>query len=514
MTPNGSRPPTELDGVPPSLLADLSATEIDLLSKIQDKDARHSQAISMQAAKRAALGQVLGNLARMRFDMAVVLESGDEPWQKREAVEAFRNVVESPGADDELVALAKSHLDQLTAAQASTSGDRAPGGTKRKASPKKVPRKVLQQWYEQAIAAEARGFSWQKREAAQLFKQIVEAPGVDPQLARTAKAHLERLGGNATGPDGAVTGPPPQTSTSRAVPQPPRRRAAPRAEPDRKIDTAVATPGLQEELAELQRMIGLESVKLAVRSYANFVQNQQRRKALGLKASSRSSHLVFVGPPGTGKTTVARLLGRILGALGVLEHGDVVEVARADLVAEFLGQTAVKTNTVIDRALGRVLFIDEAYALVPDGPNQGDSYGREAIDTLMKRMEDDREKFVLIVAGYERPMKRFLEANPGLRSRFDETISFPDYGPSELLEVLQLFVESGDYELTPAAHTKAAAVLEQAWRARDESFGNARLVRNLFEDATRAQSDRLAQLHDVDAATMRRLEEGDIPNSA
>ena len=283
------------------------------------------------------------------------------------------------------------------------------------------------------------------------------------------------------------------------------------AEPAAASEPEVAE--LDEAFAELQALIGLGPVKEAVRSYVNVVKNQQLRRALGLKTASRSNHLVFVGPPGTGKTTVARLLGRIFCALGVLEHGDVVEVARADLVAEYLGQTAVRTNEVIDKALGGVLFIDEAYTLIPE-TSYGDSYGKEAVETLMKRMEDERDKFVLIAAGYETPMNRFLAANPGLRSRFDETIDFPHYEPPDLLRVLAYFAEREDYELTPDAEAKAASVLEEAWHKRDETFGNARLVRNLFEDAIRAQANRLEGEAAPDAETLRRLEVVDIPNTA
>ncbi len=269
------------------------------------------------------------------------------------------------------------------------------------------------------------------------------------------------------------------------------------------------TESLDQLLTDLHALIGLEPVKRAVQTLANLLRIQRERLARGLKASSRSNHLVFVGPPGTGKTTVARLLGRIFHALDLLEHGEVVEVARQDLVAEYVGQTAVKTNAAIDRALGGVLFIDEAYTLAPEDSRS--DFGFEAIDTLMKRMEDDREKFVVIVAGYQRPMKRFLDANPGLRSRFDETISFPHFEPPELVKVLERFAASEGYELTSEAEAKAASVLEQAWLARDESFGNARLARNLFEDAVAAQANRLATHSALDETSLVRIEADDIP---
>jgi TPR repeat protein len=288
-------------------------------------------------------------------------------------------------------------------------------------------------------------------------------------------------------------------------------RAGAQAEPNAAL--ASGGTGLEELLAELQGLIGLEPVKYSVRKYVSVIKIQEQRRAVGLETRPRSNHLVFVGPPGTGKTTVARLLGRIFHALGMLEHGEVHEVARVDLVANYLGQTAGKTNEMINEALGGVLFIDEAYTLAR-GSIDRDEYGVEAIDTLMKRMEDDRAEFVVIVAGYEEPMKRFLDANPGLESRFDETIRFPDYEPPDLLRLCIRFAESADYELAPEAEAKAAAVLEQTWLTRGENFGNARLVRNLFEDAVTAQAMRLEGRTDLDAATLRRLEAADIPESA
>jgi AAA+ superfamily predicted ATPase len=250
-----------------------------------------------------------------------------------------------------------------------------------------------------------------------------------------------------------------------------------------------APPTLQQSLARLDGLVGLAPVKGKVRSVAHLLQVQQRRSELGLAGAKTSQHLVFTGPPGTGKTTVAALVGQIYRALGLLEKGHVVAVARQDLVAEYVGQTAVKTNKVIERAMGGVLFIDEAYTLSPEDPAR--DFGREAIDTLLARMENEREKFVVIVAGYPSEMRRFLNANPGLESRFPTTIEFPDYSPEELLQILDHFAGSYDYRLTPPATERAGQLIRQAWTRRTERFGNARMVRNLMEAAIHRHADRL-----------------------
>lgn len=271
---------------------------------------------------------------------------------------------------------------------------------------------------------------------------------------------------------------------------------------------AEARESVEETLAALGRLIGLRSVKDEVTTLTNLLRVQQRRRALGLPVATHSHHLVFVGPPGTGKTTVARLLGRILRAVGILEHGEVREVAREDLVGGYLGETAIKTDRVVDEALGGILFVDEAYTLAPENPM--DSFGAEAIATLVKRMEDDRARFVLIVAGYEGEMSRFLASNPGLASRFSATIPFPHYEPEELERILDLFLQESGYELTPSARGRVSEELRRRWEQRGRDFGNARMVRNLFEDMLAAHANRVAGIEDADAATLSRIEPGDV----
>ena len=267
---------------------------------------------------------------------------------------------------------------------------------------------------------------------------------------------------------------------------------------------------LERILAELDALIGLAPVKERVRALIAFLRVQQKRQADGLRTPDLNHHLVFDGPPGTGKTTVARLIGEIFAALGLLDHGRLVEAARQDLVGGYIGQTAIKTNAVIDSALGGVLFIDEAYSL--SGTSNQD-FGREAIETLLIRMENDRGRFVVIAAGYPEEMEGFLATNPGLASRFSRTIEFPSFTPSELMQIFVAMVTDGDYTLTPEASEATQRLLERKWEARDSSFGNARLVRNLVEESIQRQSVRLnaSVLTELTTAQLSSLEPADIP---
>lgn len=250
---------------------------------------------------------------------------------------------------------------------------------------------------------------------------------------------------------------------------------------------------------ELQSLIGLGNVKAEIQTLANLVQVQQARAKEGLKNSSMSYHLVFTGNPGTGKTTIARIIASIYKDLGILQKGHLVETDRSGLVAEYLGQTAVKTNKIIDEALDGVLFIDEAYTLT----DEKDSYGKEAVATLLKRMEDDRDRLVVILAGYTDNMKQFISTNPGLESRFNRYIDFPDYSEEELLQIFMSMVKKYDYVLSDETILKIKEAIHQNVENKDKQFGNARFIRNMFEKILANQANRLAKDSKLDAQNLR-----------
>lgn len=258
-----------------------------------------------------------------------------------------------------------------------------------------------------------------------------------------------------------------------------------------KKDSVIVNEPLEgDPYQELDELIGLTSVKEEVRSLTNFVKVQKQREAKGLKTAKVSYHLVFYGSPGTGKTTVARIVGRIYKDLGVLKKGHTVETDRGGLVAKYMGQTALKTDTAIQQALDGVLFIDEAYSLVPEGGN-GQDYGQEAISTLLKRMEDYRDRLVVIIAGYKDEMQRFIDSNPGLQSRFNRYIDFPDYSGLELTEIFKMYMKKNQYTLAPDAEEYLKERFEYAVAHKDRNFGNARYARNVFEKAIQQQANRL-----------------------
>ena len=260
--------------------------------------------------------------------------------------------------------------------------------------------------------------------------------------------------------------------------------------------------------SELDSLIGLASVKKEVQTLTNFIKIQQKRAEQGLKSSSVSYHCVFTGNPGTGKTTVARIVADIYKELGVLKKGHLVETDRAGLVAEYVGQTAVKTNKIIDSALDGVLFIDEAYSLVGGGESD---YGKEAVATLLKRMEDDRERLVVILAGYTKDMKQFIDSNPGLQSRFNRYIEFPDYTPDELYQIFALSLKKYDYHVTDDAKFALQHFFEDAVAHKDANFGNGRFVRNIFEKVLEHQANRLASESNLTTERLSEITIEDLP---
>jgi len=248
---------------------------------------------------------------------------------------------------------------------------------------------------------------------------------------------------------------------------------------------------LDELIYELQALTGLSSVKEDVMHLINIIKVRRLRELKGLKRIDMSFHLVFTGNPGTGKTTIARLLAKIYKQLGLVSKGQFIEVDRSGLVDHYAGGTAIKTTNVINKAIGGILFIDEAYTLTHN--KESGDYGQEAVDTLLKRMEDDRDDFIVVVAGYTHEMTDFINSNPGLKSRFNKYIYFPDYTTSELMEIFKYMCSSHDYVLTPSAETMAETYLRGMTEAKKENFANARLVRNYFERCVDRQSTRIVQ---------------------
>ncbi|MEM6978715.1 MAG: AAA family ATPase [Planctomycetota bacterium] len=261
-------------------------------------------------------------------------------------------------------------------------------------------------------------------------------------------------------------------------------------------------------MTQLEELIGLDSVKQRIRSYANFLRLQKQRQQAGLNTMPISLHMTFVGNPGTGKTTVARIVGQLLGGMGTLASGHVVETDRSGLVAEYAGQTATKTNKICDSALDGILFVDEAYSLIDSSGD--DAYGREAIQTLLKRMEDDRDRMAVILAGYRDEMQSMIRTNPGLSSRVNATIEFEDYAPQQLGEIFGLLCSQNQYRLPAGARHRLLIGFDELHRNRDRHFGNGRLVRNAFEDSVRRLADRVADVTHLSEELLTTLTADDV----
>ena len=264
---------------------------------------------------------------------------------------------------------------------------------------------------------------------------------------------------------------------------------------------------VSEAADELDNLIGLANVKEEITTLMNFIRIQKLREEQGLKVPPLSYHCVFTGNPGTGKTTVARIVSQIYKEIGVLKKGHLVETDRSGLCAEYVGQTAPKTNAIIDSALDGVLFIDEAYSLVSES---GIDYGKEAIATLLKRMEDDRDRLVVILAGYTDEMRTFIDSNPGLQSRFNRYIEFPDYSAEELYRIFLFNAGKYEYKLSEEADRVLREAMEKAVAGKDKNFGNGRFVRNVFEKVIESQANRLASVGGVNGEILSVIEAEDI----
>jgi SpoVK/Ycf46/Vps4 family AAA+-type ATPase len=266
---------------------------------------------------------------------------------------------------------------------------------------------------------------------------------------------------------------------------------------------------LEDVMKELNQLIGLNNIKTDIDSLINFLKIQKIREEQGLSGMDRTLHAVFMGPPGTGKTTIARLLARIYKHLGYLSNGHLVETDRAGLVAGYIGQTAIKVDEVVQSAIDGVLFIDEAYALAR-GDN-GRDFGNEAVEALLKRMEDHRKDLVVIVAGYPNEMTRFIESNPGLQSRFNRYFKFEHYTGSELLAIFKLFMRKADFVLDEESEEKLSFIFDGMYAQKDEQFGNARVARNLFEECVSRQANRIVSIKELTKEVLMTLREPDIP---
>ncbi len=272
------------------------------------------------------------------------------------------------------------------------------------------------------------------------------------------------------------------------------------------LKLSIDTPS-NSGMNQLRRLVGLGLVKQEVATLINFIEIRKMREAKGMKAPDLSYHCVFIGNPGTGKTTVARILANVYRELGLLKSGHLVETDRSGLVAEYVGQTAIKTNKIVDSALDGVLFIDEAYSLVT---NTSSDFGKEAISTLLKRIEDERDRLIVILAGYTDEMKNFIDSNPGLQSRFNRYIEFEDYSEEELMQIFLDNLKRYDYFITNDAKEKVRLLISKAIINKDRNFGNARWVRNIFEKTLEIQANRLAVEGNISNEALITITEKDI----
>ncbi len=467
-------------------------------------EGRLREAEEMLRRHRAVEGPGLDAAHSLRMAGRLLIAQGD-PAGAADALEASVKACDGVGRSDQL---ADGWLTDLGAAQ--TAADRAPAA-----------KLTLERAVE--LSTRLRGHNdWGTVRALRLLAGANRAAG-DLPGAITALASAAAGAQAATPPDTGiaamvtaewaaalraagrddearrVAGPAPSATTA----------GAPAAEtPPPPDDPAARAEILEKALAELDHMVGLAGVKAQVKTLTDLLAVQARRKQAGRRTPDMAMHLVFSGPPGTGKTTVARLMGRIYHGLGLLTSGHLIEVDRAGLVAGFVGQTATKVDEAVQRALDGVLFVDEAYALAQGGEND---FGKEALSALLKRIEDNRDRLSVILAGYTDEMAHLLSTNPGLASRFPTQLTFASYTPTELAQIFRGMAGTFDYRLSAAADARLLEICTRWHAEAGPAFGNARAMRNLFEDAIAAAASRVV---DTPAANFSLLEPADLDVAA
>ena len=338
------------------------------------------------------------------------------------------------------------------------------------------------------------------QKAAKQYRTAAEAdPTRRDELIALAEACEQKAASPASAPQKPSTpqrpATPPRPGTPPAPGSTPRTGGQAEVKPEvtARVEEASEDISAEEAMARLNALTGLTTVKTQVQTYVSQMRVFNQREKLNLPVPKDFSyHLVFTGNPGTGKTTVARLMGQIYKALGILEKGHLVEASSSDLVAGYVGQTAPKTRAVVETALGGVLFIDEAYTL--NGNEKGNEFGKQAIDELLKCMEDYRRELIVVIAGYCGPMKDLIDTNPGLQSRFNTTIEFEDYKPDELMSIFNGLIKKNEYTLTPGAESMLRGYFQKLFDNRDENFGNGRTVRNTFQRVVQKQAVRLDKM--------------------
>jgi ribosomal protein S27E len=361
-----------------------------------------------------------------------------------------------------------------------------------------------------------------KRQLEELNRRSPEKFESDAKPSREALTWLReeaarlRKGARVTDPDDASVKPvkpidsPYQSTpiTSPPSPSSPTTAASAKQENVEETDTRTPEERLADTRKKLDELVGLDSIKQSIQTLTNFLKMEKQREAAGLPTTKTSLHMAFVGNPGTGKTTVARIVAEIYGALGILTKGHLVETDRSGLVAEYAGQTGPKTNAKIDEALDGVLFIDEAYTLIDESGQ--DQYGREAVQTLLKRMEDQRDRLVVILAGYPNEMDKMIRSNPGLSSRVGTTMEFEDYNPEDLCRIFCLIAAKAKYELPTQSRRRLLRGFTYLYATRDRHFGNGRAARNSFERSVKRLANRLSTMTEVNRGLLTTLEAQDI----